>query len=614
MEFIYFTEKEKHERREELFAMTVRSDREFVPPLSMRDSTVQKDLTGHVPAEVSSGNAEDAVRSYFNEMLAQEIIAAVEDGKVNAFLSFRKDFTNEVIGPGTLPNLYLSTLISRPEARGKGIGRQIFSHLFRNHFPTRRVFTRTWSTNDVQLHVFEKLGFRELKRVKDGRGPGIDTIYFEKPAEYENPANPDLSYDVVVAGGGFTGCAAALAAARLGKKVVLIEAGGALGGAANHALVFPFMPYYTTVEKEDGTKEKFYLSRGLFTEFTDELTKNGAYSMDKRFDTETLKRLLDRKLTEAGVKVLFHGTVYQVEKDGTTLKSVAVATKAGTLRFFGKAFIDCTGDADLTALSGVPVRLGREPDHLCQPMTLCFRVVNADKKTFFGSRPLYQALYKEWLAEGRTSNPRENVLVFDYPVEGVLHFNTTRVVKLNPVDPFDLSAAEMEARKQVEEFMAFLREKHVPGMEKAELLSTADSIGVRESRMLCGAYTLTGKDLVDCTKFEDAIAAGNYDIDIHNPEGSGTSHYYFPAGTWYTIPYRALTPKAEDADNLLVAGRALSADHEAQASIRIMPICCTTGEAAGVAASVAIDEGVRVQDANVSRIQKILKENGAFIG
>ncbi len=609
MEFICFTESEKQKYREELLSMTVASDREFVPPLSCRESTLQSCLS-----EGAGGAETSSVLPYFEEMMAQEIIAAIEDGKVLAFLSYRKDFTSDVIGEDTLPNLYLSTMISRPEARGKGIGKQIFLSLFRDRYPSRRAFTRTWSTNDVQIHVFGKLGFKEIKRVKDGRGPGVDTIYYEKPAEQENPANPDLSYDVIVAGGGFTGCAAALSAARLGKKVLLIENGGALGGAANHALVYPFMPYYTTVKKEDGTEERFYLSRGIFRELTDEMEKAGFYNADKRFDTEALKLLLDRKLTEAGVRVLFHGTIFRVGKQGRLLTNAAVATKAGVYRFFAKMFIDCTGDADLTEFAGVPTRLGRESDHLCQPMTLCFRVVNADKKKFFENRPLYQSLYKEWLAEGRTSNPRENVLVFDYPVDGVLHFNTTRVVKLNPVDPFDVSAAEMEARKQVEELMAFMKEKNIPGMENAKLLSTADSIGVRESRMLDGAYLLTGKDLTDCVKFKDAIAAGNYDIDIHNPEGSGTSHYYFPAGTWYTIPYRALTPKAEDAENLLVAGRAISVDHEAQASIRIMPICTTTGEAAGVAASVAIDEGVSVQNVNIKEVQRILKENGAFIG
>lgn len=130
--------------------------------------------------------------------------------------------------------------------------------------------------------------------------------------------------------------------------------------------------------------------------------------------------------------------------------------------------------------------------------------------------------------------------------------------------------------------------------------------------MIVGEYVLNQDDLVNCVHFDDAIAAGNYDIDIHNPEGSGTSHYYFPAGTWYTIPYRSLQP--QNADNLLVAGRCISATHEAQASVRIMPIVTTLGEAAGVAAAVAAKANVGVKQADVKEIQRILNENGAFTG
>ena len=148
-------------------------------------------------------------------------------------------------------------------------------------------------------------------------------------------------------------------------------------------------------------------------------------------------------------------------------------------------------------------------------------------------------------------------------------------------------------------------------MKNAELLSTAAEIGVRESRMIDGLHLLTGKELVDCSRFEDSIACGNYDIDIHNPEGSGTSHYYFPAGQYYEIPYRSLLPK--EISNLLVAGRCISVDHEAQASIRIMPIVCCLGEAAGVAAAVASKAKVAPADAEIAEIQRILVENGAVI-
>ncbi len=424
----------------------------------------------------------------------------------------------------------------------------------------------------------------------------------------------ETSYDVVVLGGGFTGCAAAVSAARLGRRVLLLEASGFLGGAASNCLIFPLMPYSTVVEDEDGTERRHYLSRGFLAELVRDLTESGDIRGDSQFNDEALKLLLDRKVTEAGVQVLFHATLCGVERNGSRIESVSVATKSGVLTFFGEMFVDCTGDADLCVMAGVPTRLGREPDSLCQPMTLCFRVANVDKQAFFGHRDYWTALHREWKDAGRFTNPREDILVFDYPIDGVLHFNTTRVVKLNPVDPFDVTRAEMEARRQVQELLDFFRVNAVPGMERAKLMYTAPSIGVRESRMLVGEYVLTGDDLVACTKFEDAIAAGNYDIDIHNPEGSGTSHYYFPKGTWYTIPYRSLIPRRGDCDNLLVGGRCISCDHEAQASIRIIPICTTTGEAAGVGASVAIGQNVPVQDADTEEIRRILTEQGAYTG
>ena len=422
------------------------------------------------------------------------------------------------------------------------------------------------------------------------------------------------TYDIIILGGGFTGCAAALAAARQGRDVLLLEASGFLGGAASNCLIYPLMPYATTVENEDGTKSRHYLSRGILAELVRDLQETGEIRGDSGFLDEAVKLLLDRKLVEAGVTVLFHATLCGVKMNGNHMERVSVATKAGVLEFDAAMFIDATGDADLCEMGGIPTRLGRESDHLCQPMTLCFRVCNVDKKRFYENKKDIDRLHREWLDGGKFTNPRENILVFDYPIDGVLHFNTTRVVKLNPVDPFDVTRAEMEARRQVQELLNFFRVNNVPGMENARLVCTAPSIGVRESRMLDGEYVLTGKDLVACMKFDDAIAAGNYDIDIHNPEGTGTSHYYFPHGTWYTIPYRSLIPKAAHCDNLLTGGRCISVDHEAQASVRIIPICCTTGEAAGVAASVCVKNGSTVQNADVKEIQKILTDSGAYIG
>jgi hypothetical protein len=203
------------------------------------------------------------------------------------------------------------------------------------------------------------------------------------------------------------------------------------------------------------------------------------------------------------------------------------------------------------------------------------------------------------------------VLIFRTLQEDVLHFNTTRVVKHDPTDPVAVTKAEIEAREQVYEIFHFLQQ-NIAGFEKAYVVSTALQIGIRESRMVEGEYKITGEELRALARFDDAIAVGNYDIDIHNPEGSGTSHYYFPDGKWYTIPYRSLIPK--NAENMLVAGRCISSDHGAQASYRIMPSVCCIGEAAGTAIGLAVKSSCTVRDIEISELQKALKNNGAFIG
>ena len=417
----------------------------------------------------------------------------------------------------------------------------------------------------------------------------------------------EKQWDLIVVGGGLTGVAAAVSARRNGiENVLLIEKAGFLGGAPGTCLINPFMPYSTTV---DG--KRFELSRGFFTELRQLLSEVGGYQPGpENIHEEYLKVAMDRLVRREQVQVIFHAMLCGVEKEGETLTAVQTATKAGVLTFRGRYFIDSTGDADLAVLSGCPYHLGRE-DGLCQPMTLCFRIGNIDIDRFQKNRSLMQEKYKEFQAAGKIKNPRENVLVFGTLVDGMLHFNTTRVVKHNPTDPFDVTEAEMIAREQMIEMYVFLRD-NVPGFERSQLLYSAGEIGARESRMIDGEYVLTEADLKDCVKFEDAIAAGNYDIDIHNPEGTGTSHYYFPAGTWYTIPYRSLQPK--NADNLLVAGRCISSTHEAQASYRIMPIVATLGQAAGTAAAIAARHALGVKQISVKELQDTLVENGAFIG
>ena len=420
-------------------------------------------------------------------------------------------------------------------------------------------------------------------------------------------------FDLIVVGGGQAGCAAALAGARDGLSVLLVEAAGALGGSATNCLVNPFMPYSTTIE-ENGEKKDIALSDGLFTEIHDALNEDGLYSEARSwiaFNEESLKVILDRKMAEAGVRVLFHATLCGVRTEGRRLVSASFATVGGVLTFEAGTFIDATGDATLSVYAGVPCRLGRPADSLCQPMTLCFRVCNVDTEDFWKHHKEINDLYKKLQAEGKIKNPRENVLVFGTRIPGVLHFNTTRVVKHDPTDAFSVSEAEAIAREQVLEMVRFLK-SNFDCCRNAYLVSTAASIGVRESRMIEARHVLDQDEIVAGTHFDDGIAAGNYDIDIHSPDGSGTSHYYFPAGVYYTIPYRSLLPK--DFDNLVVAGRCIGATHEAQASIRIMPICICIGEAAGTAAALAKKAGVAAADVDTDALRARLREKGAFGG
>ncbi|MBO5213977.1 MAG: FAD-dependent oxidoreductase [Clostridia bacterium] len=413
-------------------------------------------------------------------------------------------------------------------------------------------------------------------------------------------------YELIVVGGGLTGVAAAISAARNGVKTLLAERTGWLGGALSNNLVFPFMPWWT-VMPDGSTKD---LSDGIFTEMLQRANQYGTPQKRIAFDPEYFKLILDEMVKEAGVDVLFHANLCDVKTEDRKIQSLTFAVKGGFLDLDAKYFIDATGDGDLFAFAGCEYQLGRDSDNLCQPMTTCFRLYNVDVEKFRKEKPEMQKLYKEYQAQGKITNPRENLLIMDYFGPGAVHFNSTRVTHRNPTDPFDLSEGEAVARKQVFEIVSMLR-GNFESCKDAKIMSIAPEIGVRESRKLRGVHLLTEQELKDCTVFEDSIALGNYDIDIHNPAGSGTSHYYFKDGTYYTIPYRSLLPK--EFDNLLVAGRCLSATHEAQASVRIMPICATMGQAAGTAIGVMKKTNTNAHEVDVKEIQRILEEAGAAI-
>lgn len=408
-------------------------------------------------------------------------------------------------------------------------------------------------------------------------------------------------YDVIVCGGGFAGSMAAIAAAREGLTVLLLEKSGALGGAAHLNQVNPFM---TTYEH----KPVNGVIPGLFAAFSRKLMDcGGSLSIDGPltlyFNEEYVKIVLDEMTDLPGLTVLFHSTVIGAVTDGRKLTAVEYLNVAGRETAFADYFIDASGDALLCRLAGAGTRLGRQNDHKCQPMTLCFRMGNVDTDRFWQEDyEKMNRLWKERQAKGELMNPRENILAFPHIIPGILHLNTTRLL-LSPADPEEKSRAEKLGRKQMLEMYDFLR-KNAPSCKEATLLTSASEIGVRESYMIDGEYTITEEDLLSCTKFPDAIATGSYGVDIHSPDGSGTRMRAIPHGEFYTIPYRATVSR--DFDNLLAAGRCLSSTHEAQSAYRVMPIVAAIGEGVGIAVSLLFKNHLAARDLPVRLLRSAI--------
>jgi len=410
-------------------------------------------------------------------------------------------------------------------------------------------------------------------------------------------------YDVIVVGGGPGGIAAAVAAAREGVDVLLVERYGFLGGGATAMLVNPFMTFYA------GDKQ---IVVGIFQDMLDKLSEMGGYGAKNEptaLDAEAFKIAAERLCLEAGVELLYHGFLADAAvRDGRIL-AVRVATKAGLKELEAEVFVDSTGDGDLAYLAGARIEKGREEDGFAQPMTLNFRMANVDIERM-PSREAMTEAYVAAKASGAIQCPREDILYFFTTQPGVVHFNQTRVVKHDATDPKSMTEAEIEARRQAWQIARWLVE-NIPGFERAYLQQTAPQLGVRESRRVIGDYILTAEELLSACKFDDVIACGSYPVDIHNPTGEGTVIKRLPPGKWYDIPYRCLTPLG--LDNLLIGSRCISATHAAHSAIRVMPIVFAIGHAAGVAAGLAAARGVGVRDVPHTDIQSKLLEQKAFL-
>ncbi len=414
--------------------------------------------------------------------------------------------------------------------------------------------------------------------------------------------------DILIAGGGPAGVAAAMAAARMGARVTLVERYGFLGGMSTAGFVFPFMTHYA------GDRP---VIAGIWGEMIARLTRyphgfKASTHLGMRhfcYDVEGLKQTWQEMCLAAGVRLCLHTWISDAMTDGDRVTGIVAHSKSGREEMSAGLVIDCTGDGDVAARAGAPFEIGRVEDGLMQPMSLHFRLGNVDMRRM-PSREEISALYARDKAAGLLHNPRENVLWFDTTYPDQVHFNTTRIVKVNGTDRDDLTAAEIEGRRQTHELAQWLT-RTIPGFENAFLLATAPQVGIRETRRIVGEHVVTEEELLNLTKFPDAIALGAYPVDIHNPAGTGTVMKHLPFGAYYSIPYRALVPVRTD--GLLVAGRPISTTHEAHSATRIQAIASATGQVAGTAAVLALKAGVPPRRVDVAALREILRGQGALV-
>jgi hypothetical protein len=434
-------------------------------------------------------------------------------------------------------------------------------------------------------------------------------------------------WDVIVVGGGTAGACAAIAAGRRGPRTLVVEQHGFLGGSQSAALVVPMMGFSTEGE---------VLIRGLHEEIMGRCEAHGPDQDGVWLDPETLKYVLEEMALEAGCELMYHTFVAEPILDGSTITGLHTWSKSGRRPLFAAQVVDCSGDADVAFRAGVPCESGRPEDGMNQPASLRFILGNVDvqavadfmeekggrpqsppKVTFGFSRGLegespLEQIVNQAEADGVFS-PEEGgyVQAFSIPGRpGEMAFNCPRITHVNGARVEDLTRCQLLGRQRIRKIIDFCK-RYLRGFDDAYLAWTAPMVGIRETRRIVGEYVLTADDVLGARKFGDRIAKNAYPIDIHNPVGEGTTLHRLPPGEYHDIPYRCLVPLA--VDNLLVAGRCISATFEAQASIRVQANCRAFGEAAGTAAAMCVERGVTPRDLPAGELVETLRSNGANV-
>ncbi|OPZ87823.1 MAG: 3-ketosteroid-delta-1-dehydrogenase [bacterium ADurb.Bin429] len=397
--------------------------------------------------------------------------------------------------------------------------------------------------------------------------------------------------DVLVVGGGPAGVGAALAAARNGASVLIIEQFNCLGGVAGaggHGHISIYGAWGDRLRVAGGVI--YEVARRLVEEDAGWMNHHGVW-----FEAEKLKFLLDRMMREAGVNILYYTFFCETVVEDGAVTGAVIQNKDGRGLVRAKRIIDCTGDGDVAASAGAPFEQGRPGDGKCQPMTLMFTIGGVDWPRVEAWRTDYQ-MREVW----ECAQHNGDMEPFQTTIMGFwwtptrpdqVGINFTHITNVDSTRAGDLTAATIEGRRQAFQAIDVFR-KYVPGMEDCYMVATPNTVGIRESRRIIGPVVLTEEDMKARRTWEDSIGYGAFFIDIHHIDGPGMDEtvWHPQPGFRYQIPYRILLPQS--VENLLVAGRCVSVTHIALGSIRVMVQCALTGEAAGVAATLSLRDGV----------------------
>jgi hypothetical protein len=426
------------------------------------------------------------------------------------------------------------------------------------------------------------------------------------------------AFEIVVLGGGPAGIAAAATAGALGRKTLLIERYGFLGGMGTAAGVTNFCGLHANVHGDirqvvHGVADDLLGRIDALGGLNEPHTIFGK-TKAQAYDTAAYKCAADDLLGARKVDVLFHALAAGVVMNGARIDALLVETKSGRMAARGNIFIDCSGDGDLASFAGVPFELGDADGNMLYP-TMMFRLNGVDPEAAGEAWKTIPALMDE--AEKRGMRfPRKGAIVRPMKHETEWRVNVTQLKTgngraIDGTDARELSAGEIEGRRQALAFFEFLK-ANAPGFADSYVVDIPPQLGIRETRRVTGHYNLTRDDVLSCASFEDTIGVNGWPIEAHV---AGDVVWDWPdigSRGFNHLPYRMLLPLK--IDNLLVAGRCASMTHEGQSAARVSGACFVMGEAAATAAHLALGAGVDPAHLDVRRLQQTLDKNGVFLG